>query len=96
MEGIYFILRSKKLLDSDDLLHRCIRYSSSRLYSALQIGSLTILIDDDDGVVGELSIFVCQRSKIESVSSLHLSFVGLFVVTASRTKRAWQPKTFPK
>jgi len=46
-------------------------------------------------VIGKLFIFLWICSNIESVSSLHLRYVGRFVVKASRTKRAWQPRTFP-
>ena len=49
--------------------------------------------NDDDCGIGQLFIFVCKRPKIESVRILHLCPVGLFVVKASRTKRAWKLKT---
>ena len=62
---------------------QCTKYSSSRLYSALQKGfshkfhvAKCIPYDDgdddddvDDGLIGKLFIFVCKRSKAESVSS---------------------------
>ena len=51
--------------------------------------------DDDDGVVGKLFYIVVKLSKIESVSILHSRFIGLYIFKVSRTKRAWQPKTFP-